>query len=82
VAEWLLIDDHWNLLLATNLFIIIEQPTEKKYVLSGLVTELWCLTPLSTIFQLYRGCQFYWWRKPEYPKNTTTCRKELMNFVT
>ena len=42
----------------------------------------WFLAPLLAIFQLYHGCQFQWWRKPEYPERTIDHGQQLVNFIT
>jgi len=45
---------------------------------------IWCLTPLSTIFQLYRGGQvsFIDWGNRSTRRKPPTCRMSLTNFIT
>jgi hypothetical protein len=56
--------------LIKKLLAFMFRFTNLKYVFYLVRVMVICLTPLSTIFQLYHGRQFYCWRKLEYPEET------------
>ena len=59
----------------------IEQNVLQLGYKIGTGLGLWCLMPLSTIFQLYHGGQFCGWRKSEKTNNLQQATYKLYRII-
>ena len=77
---WFISHNYFSIYFQMFLNIVIIAKVTFQNLNSKCRLGLYYLTPLSTIFQLYRADQFYWWRKLEYPENTTDLPQVTGNF--
>jgi hypothetical protein len=66
----------WSLKRVDTIGHLIQMILKWRFQVIENEVRIMVFKPLSTIFHLYRGSQFYWWRKLEYLEKTMRMENE------